>query len=512
MKRSGRFYRRILAESATAMCGVDPGCLRILEANRSFLNLFGYSLREALSLTLYDLTMQDRESVDYTCKTALPSSKVLPPISLTALRKDGGEIIVECRLEWIRSRNSELLLVTLRNLSDYKEKSFLKILREICGDILRRRDRDAVLRSLLRHSMELVSASQGTLWLVAQDKKHIVPFLASDHQAPAGWTHTRSGEGLAGTVWQTGEALVVKDYSNWPHRLPAPMVHDVYTVGGFPLTDSRGTVIGVLELAHCDSFRMFDWQDRYYLGQMAQMAALELENSTLLDSARQEIQEREKAELRICEAYEALDQAYESTLIGWVQALDMRDGETQGHSRRVADMTLKLAKIIGMPETEWVHVWRGALLHDIGKMGIPDSILLYPGPLGEREWEVMRRHSMYGVEWVERVEYLKPAIPLIRHHHERWDGSGYPDGLRGTEIPLAARIFSIVDVWDALLSKRPYRAAWTQERVIGYLQENAGRQFDPDLIEVFLQLHEKNSFQQALKRLDNDLRRIGETR
>ena len=345
--------------------------------------------------------------------------------------------------------------------------------------------------------MELVSASQGTLWMVTQDETHIVPFLASDHQPPSVWARTRVGEGLVGTVWQTGEALVVKDYSNWPYRLLVPMVHDVYTVAGFPLTDSRGTVIGVLELAHCDPFRMFDWQDRYYLGQMAQMAALELENSTLMDSARQEIKEREKAELRICEAYEALDQAYESTLIGWVQALDMRDGETQGHSRRVADMTLKLAKIIGMPETEWVHVWRGALLHDIGKMGIPDSILLYPGPLGEREWEVMRRHSLYGVEWVERVEYLKPAIPLIRHHHERWDGGGYPDGLRGTEIPLAARIFSIIDVWDALLSKRPYRAAWTREQTIGYLKENAGRQFDPDLVEVFLQLHERLALRQA---------------
>ena len=500
MKRSGNIYRRILAESATAMCGVDPDSLRIMEANRSFTKLFGYSLREALSLTLYDLTLQDRESVDHTCKKVLPSSKGLPPISLTALRKDGGQVVVECRLEWIRLRDRDIVLVTLRNLSDHKEKSFLNILREICGDILRRRDRDAVLRSLLRHSMELVSASQGTLWMVTQDEQHIFPFLASDHQPPSVWARTRAGEGLVGTVWQTGEAMVVKDYSNWPHRLLVPTVHDVHTVAGFPLTDSRGTVIGVLELAHCDPFRMFDWQDRYYLGQMAQMAALELENSNLMDSARQEIQEREKTELRICEAYEALDQAYESTLIGWVQALDMRDGETQGHSRRVADMTLKLAKIIGMPEAEWVHIWRGALLHDIGKMGIPDSILLYPGPLGEREWEVMRRHSLYGVEWVERVEYLKPAIPLIRHHHERWDGGGYPDGLRGTEIPLVARIFSIIDVWDALLSKRPYRSAWTREQVTGYLQENAGRQFDPDLVEVFLQFQEKISSRQALER------------
>lgn len=491
MKRNRNAHRKILTITAMAMCAADPDSLRIREANRSFVNLFGYSLREALTLTLHDLTAQDRENVDYTCKIALPTHKVLPPVSLTALRKDGGTVVVECRLEWILLRDGPIIFASLRNLSEHKENRFLKILQETSRDILRRRDRDEVLHSLLRRSMELVAASQGALWKVIPDEHHIIPFLTSGFQPPLAWSRTRTGEGLAGQVWQTGEPLIVKDYSHWAHRLPVPAVHDVFAMAGFPLINSGGSVIGVLELAHKDPDRMFDWQERYYLGQMAQMVALELEHSTLLDAARQEIQERKKAELKIHDAYEALDQAYESTLIGWAQALDMRDGETQGHSRRVADMTLKLAKIVGLPESEWVHIWRGALLHDIGKMGIPDSILLHPGPLGEREWEIMRRHPVYGVEWVERVEHLKLAIPLIRHHHERWDGTGYPDGLKGNEIPRIARIFSIVDVWDALLSKRPYRDAWTREEVAGYLTKNAGRQFDPEIVDIFLQRYQE---------------------
>jgi putative nucleotidyltransferase with HDIG domain/PAS domain S-box-containing protein len=491
MKRSRKAYRKMLAETATAMCSVDPRNLRIVEANRSFLNLFQYSLCEALSLTLYDLTAQDRDSVDYTCKQLLPARKVLSPLSLTALRKGGDSVVVEFLLEWIGLREGPLILVTFRNLSEHKENRFLTSLQETSRDILRHRDRDEALRSLLRRSMELVTAPHGSLWMVASDGMTIVPFLNVGYQAPRVWSQTRPGEGLAGKVWQTGQALVVNDYPRWPYRLPVPVVHEVYTVAGFPLSGSDGTVIGVLELAHCDPIRVFDWHERYYLGQMAQMAALELEKFVLLDTARQEIQERKRAELRIRDAYEALDQAYESTLIGWAQALDMRDGETQGHSRRVADMTLKLAKIVGLPEQEWVHIWRGALLHDIGKMGIPDSILLHPGPLGKREWEIMRRHPVHGVKWVEGIDYLKPAIPLIRHHHERWDGNGYPDGLRETEIPLPARIFSIVDVWDALLSTRPYRAAWTRGQVVGYLTENAGRQFDPEIVDIFLQRYQE---------------------
>jgi len=218
MKGSKNSYRTLLAATATAMCSADPDSLKIQEANRSFLTLFGYPLREVLSLSLYDLTTQDKNSVDYTCKTLLPLHKVLPPLSLTSLRKGGDAVIVELLLEWIVLPEGPLILVTFRNLSAHKENRFLKNLQETSRDILQHRDRDEALRSLLRRSMELVAASQGSLWMVAPEGRTIVPFLNAGYQAPPIWSLTRPGDGLVGRVWQTGQALVVKDYPSWPYR------------------------------------------------------------------------------------------------------------------------------------------------------------------------------------------------------------------------------------------------------------------------------------------------------
>ncbi len=182
--------------------------------------------------------------------------------------------------------------------------------------------------------------------------------------------------------------------------------------------------------------------------------------------------------------------AYDSTLKGWSSALELREHETAGHSKRVVNLTLELAKRLNVPSEELIHFERGALLHDIGKMGIPDSILSKPGPLTDDEWIVMRLHPTYAYRLLSEIEYLKPALDIPYSHHERWDGSGYPQGLSGEDIPLAARIFSVIDVWDALSSDRPYRAAWDQEKIINYLNDQAGKQFDPQVVEAFLKLIE----------------------
>jgi putative two-component system response regulator len=159
-------------------------------------------------------------------------------------------------------------------------------------------------------------------------------------------------------------------------------------------------------------------------------------------------------------AHQALAVAYDATLEGWSKALDLRDRETEGHTRRVTELTLALCRRVGIPEEELVHVRRGALLHDIGKLGVPDQILLKPAALSEDEWVVMRRHPEYAHAMIEPIAFLRPALPIPLCHHERWDGQGYPRGLRGEEIPLVARLFAVVDVWDALRSDRPYRPAW----------------------------------------------------
>ncbi len=183
-----------------------------------------------------------------------------------------------------------------------------------------------------------------------------------------------------------------------------------------------------------------------------------------------------------------LAQAYDDTLKGWSLALELRDNETQGHSQRVTETTLSLARATGITDNKLVHIRWGALLHDIGKMGIPDSILNKPGPLTNEEWEIMRKHPVYAYELLSPITYLRPALDIPYSHHEKWDGTGYPCGLKGEQIPLAARIFAIVDVWDALCSSRPYRAAWQEERVHTYIHKHTGIHFDPQVVEVFFSI------------------------
>ena len=205
-----------------------------------------------------------------------------------------------------------------------------------------------------------------------------------------------------------------------------------------------------------------------------------------IQTASRDITERKKAEKALQDAHDHLQEAYQRTIEGWVRALDLRDRETEGHTQRVTELTIKVARTLGFSEEELTHIRRGALLHDMGKMAIPDDILQKPGPLNEVEWERMRRHPMYAYDMLSPIAYLLPSLDIPFCHHERWDGSGYPRGLKGEEIPLVARLFSIVDVWDALSSDRPYRKKMPRWEVVSYLREKSGILFDPKLVDIFL--------------------------
>ncbi|HEY9089061.1 MAG TPA: HD domain-containing phosphohydrolase [Anaerolineaceae bacterium] len=185
-----------------------------------------------------------------------------------------------------------------------------------------------------------------------------------------------------------------------------------------------------------------------------------------------------------------LTAAYDDLLQGLTRALELRDQDTEGHSQRVTQLTVDLARQLGMPESEIGELWRGALLHDIGKIGIPDAILNNPGQLSADEVQVMHRHPIYAYELLRKIEYLRNSIDIPYCHHERWDGSGYPRGLRGEEIPLAARVFALADVWDALRSDRPYRRAWSDEEAWEHICAQSGKHFDPRVVEAFKQHHE----------------------
>ena len=207
---------------------------------------------------------------------------------------------------------------------------------------------------------------------------------------------------------------------------------------------------------------------------------------TRLNRYRHLVEQRNQLE----KAHRDLVISYDKTIEGWVNALDLRDNETEGHSLRVTQETLRFAKAAGIGEEHWEAVRRGALLHDVGKLGIPDAILLKPGKLTEEEWEIMRKHPVYAFQWLSPIEYLHPALDIPYCHHEKWDGEGYPRRLRGEKIPLFARLFAIVDVWDALCSDRPYRPAMQENEVLEYIKDQSGRHFDPALVEIFLSLRQ----------------------
>lgn len=221
---------------------------------------------------------------------------------------------------------------------------------------------------------------------------------------------------------------------------------------------------------------------------------IDINQEPCIISIIRDITSRKRAEIDLQHAHSDLAEAYEATIEGWSHVLDLRDKETEGHTQRVTEITVRLARALGVSSDEIVHIRRGALLHDIGKMAIPDNILQKPGPLTEDEWKEMRRHPEYAQQMLSPIVYLRSALDIPYCHHERWDGTGYPRGLKGQAIPLSARIFSIVDVWDALLSNRPYRRGCTEESVLEYLRKHSGVSFDPHLIEAFLDLHLKGVF------------------
>jgi putative nucleotidyltransferase with HDIG domain/PAS domain S-box-containing protein len=186
-----------------------------------------------------------------------------------------------------------------------------------------------------------------------------------------------------------------------------------------------------------------------------------------------------------------LAQAYDTTLEGWARALELRDKETEGHSRRVTEVTIKVARAMNITEEDIVHIRRGAILHDIGKMSVPDEILHKPGKLTDEEREIIKGHPETAYTLLSPIPFLKKALEIPYSHHEKWDGSGYPQGLKGEEIPLAARIFAVADVWDALGSDRCYNQAWSREKIISHLAEQSGKHFDPVIVNMFFSLVEK---------------------
>ena len=284
---------------------------------------------------------------------------------------------------------------------------------------------------------------------------------------------------FAQNVMNSGDTLIINDLhtSKVGIDLPDPY-KQLHFYSAVTLRNSSKT-IGVLEVCSTKPL-MPDLEWKKYLSMIAGQATIAIEHIGLIES----IQHLNK-ELLL---------AYESTLKGWAKALEYKDRETKGHSERVTKLAIRLGKAMDLNEEELLQLRRGAILHDIGKMCIPEKILFKKEPLTSEEWEIMKQHPVFAQEFLADIQFIQPALNIPLFHHERWDGSGYPYGLKGKQIPLAVRIFMVIDVWDALTSSRPYREAWSNKEARLYFKQTSGTQFDPDVVIKFLEMLETLEF------------------
>jgi HD-GYP domain-containing protein (c-di-GMP phosphodiesterase class II) len=337
-------------------------------------------------------------------------------------------------------------------------------------------DRDTVLSVILQEAVARLGMDAADVLLLDEGGDYL-SFGARTGFRTDALLHTRlkPGQGFAGRALQSDKAVVVDDLDENIEgfaRSPAFAAEGFFFYAGRRLT-FKGKTQGVLELYRRSPFRQYpSWE--LYFETLAGQAAVALDNSYLLQGLR--------------EVNEELLVANEAMIEGWASALELRDQETEGHSRRVTDLTIKLALAFGIGGAELDHVRHGALLHDIGKLGIPDSVLLKPGPLSAEEFSIMKRHPVIGRDLLSQLRFLDLAIDIPYYHHEKWDGSGYPAGLAGTDIPLPARLFAITDVWDALRSDRPYRKSWPVEKVLDHIISLSGSHFDPAVVEAFMKM------------------------
>jgi HD-GYP domain-containing protein (c-di-GMP phosphodiesterase class II) len=282
-------------------------------------------------------------------------------------------------------------------------------------------------------------------------------------------TNLKLGNSYAGRAAQEQHIVNIPNLKEEPDAFKASKLfpkEDFISYFAVPLI-AKGQVKGVLELFHRTPLDVKqDWLE--FIENIANQAAIAIDNATL---------------------FKELVNAYDTTIEGWSRAMDLRDKETKGHTQRVTEMTVRIASELGIIDEDLVHIRRGALLHDMGKMGIPDSILFKPGKLTDEEWEIMKRHPEYAHDMLYPIEYLRSALDIPYYHHEKWDGTGYPRGLTGEDIPLAARIFAVVDVWDALISDRPYRSGWPEEKVLEHIRSLSGTHFDPKVVEMFFKMN-----------------------
>jgi PAS domain S-box-containing protein/putative nucleotidyltransferase with HDIG domain len=483
-----RIYHDLVNQSPEGVFIIE-GTGRILTVNKAICEQLGYDERELLSMSIWELIPEQ-----YLGRYRQSLQDILEGIKL----KEALEYT-------LRGKDNENHYVEILSAPHYSGK-YIVGFQGIARDITERKQAEARIQRQLEHLTSLntidrvISANFDLKLSLSQILAHVTTQLGIDaadililnpgmqflkYGAEHGFrkkvlqdAQIRLGESYAGRVVSGRQLIQISNLRTEPQNSFLVNLlngEDFACYFGVPLI-TKGQVIGVLEIYHRAELRPdSEWFD--FLNTLAAQTALALEIPTLFESLQ-----HSNAELTL---------AYDETIEGWSRALDLRDRETEGHTQRVTELTVKLSRLFGLSEMEQAQVRWGALLHDIGKMAIPDEILHKPGPLTDEEWVVMKKHPSLAYEMLASIHYLRQALDIPYCHHEKWDGSGYPRGLIGNQIPLEARIFAVADVWDALRSNRPYRAAWAEEKVLEHVYASSGTSFDPRVVDVFMQLSDK---------------------
>ena len=457
-------------------------------ANPAMLRILALSEREAIigkPVTLF-FAAEQRAACSRWIAATLEQTLDSPRVESTFVRAQGESFPVEITFAHFATEGSPMVQLIVRDISARRQAELqiqtqlerLRVLNTVGATINGSLELNITLNVLLSQVLTQLHMDAVGLLLFDPVTNHL------DYALGQGFgtevyrrTHLPLGKMFAGKAALDRRVMLVPDLRDTLQRQgsdPVPLFADEHFTAycAAPLI-AKGKLKGVLEIFHRTHLPSDPaWVD--FVDSLAQQAALAIDNAELF--------------VNLQRANLDLTRAYDATLAGWSHALDLRDNETGDHSQRVTNLTVALARLLGIPETEIVHVRRGALLHDIGKLGIPDHILLKPGTLTDTERAIMERHPVLAYELLSPIEFLRPALAIPYGHHEKWDGTGYPRKLAGEAIPFAARIFAVVDVWDALRSDRPYRPAWERERVLEHIRTLAGSHLDPRVVEAFFKI------------------------
>ncbi|MEN6436068.1 MAG: HD domain-containing phosphohydrolase [Anaerolineaceae bacterium] len=374
-----------------------------------------------------------------------------------------------------KTRNLELIETEQRTIAD--------VLRDISATLNSNLDFDTILEKILEQMARVVPYDSASIMLLDKDQETARIYAAKglyDQRGLLDWRKEGillvSKTPILRRMFLSGLPLVVPDTTSEPNWVITPQTAWINSFAGAPIKSRSGTIIGFLSL-NSPIKNYFSYSAVERLQAFTDQAGIALFNARLLRDLKQ-------SNIDLLEAYE-------NTLQGWSKALEYRDEDTEGHTQRVTDITMALCSSFGIKEPALTKIRYGALLHDIGKLGIPDAVLNKPGKLTSEEWAIMQKHPELGHEMLKDIPFLRGSLDIPYSHHERWDGTGYPLGLKGEEIPIAARIFCVVDVWDAIVSKRPYHDSRSTKEAVRYIKEEAGKHFDPEVVNRFLYLLEQ---------------------